>query len=156
MSDKVKIPKRDTKHAAGDDLFSEEYTVIKKRSHTAVRAGTAISIPNECYGCIASRSGLSLFHALEVGTGVIDADYCGNLIVFLYNHHEIDFYVNVGHKIAQLILVMIDAVQVERLSDTERGVKEFVLSISKEWCLSFYLYYIFFVTTRFVPVYIST
>lgn len=74
--------------------------------------------------CIAPRSGLAHKHFIDVGAGVIDYDYRGNVGVILFNHSDADFNVARGDRIAQLILEkisMVDAVEVELLDDTERG-----------------------------------
>ncbi|GMH22870.1 hypothetical protein Nepgr_024713 [Nepenthes gracilis] len=51
-----------------------------------------------------SRSGLAWKHSIDVGAGVIDADYRGEVGVILFNHLDVDFAVKVGDRIAQLII----------------------------------------------------
>ncbi|KAJ6333882.1 hypothetical protein OIU78_010899 [Salix suchowensis] len=53
---------------------------------------------------LAPRSGLTWKHSIDVGAGVIDADYRGPVGVILFNHSDLDFEVKVGDRIAQLIL----------------------------------------------------
>ena len=65
--------------------------------------GLAISLLPACYGRIAPRSGLAIKKFIDVGAGVIDADYRGELGVILFNFGEEDFIVNMGDRIAQLI-----------------------------------------------------
>ena len=65
---------------------------------------------------------------IDCGAGVVDADYRGNVGVVLFNFGQSDFEVNVGDRIAQLILEkisMVPAVKVEELTETERGVGGF-------------------------------
>ena len=65
---------------------------------------------------------------IDCGAGVVDADYRGNVGVVLFNFGPTDFEVNIGDRIAQLILEqisMVPAVQVEELTETERGVGGF-------------------------------
>jgi dUTP pyrophosphatase len=50
------------------------------------------------------RSGLALKKGIDVGAGVIDADYRGNVGVILFNLGDEDFKVATGDRIAQLIL----------------------------------------------------
>ena len=53
---------------------------------------------------LAPRSGLALKKFIDVGAGVIDSDYRGEIGVVLFNFGEDDFVVNMGDKIAQLFL----------------------------------------------------
>ena len=74
--------------------------------------------------------GLAFKHGISVGAGVIDSDYRGNIQVILFNHGQVDFQVEKGHKIAQLIIEKIyttDPVIVARddLDDTGRGANGF-------------------------------
>lgn len=61
---------------------------------------------------------------VDVGAGVIDADYRGEVGVVMFNFGEDEFRVEVGDRIAQLVLErinMVDAVVVDKLDDTARG-----------------------------------
>lgn len=74
-----------------------------------------------CRPCIATEQ--TLIHLL-LGAGVIDPDYRGNVGVVLFNHSSKDFVVNVGDRIAQLILERVatpDVKEVTELDDTERA-----------------------------------
>lgn len=67
-------------------------------------------------------------HAIDVGAGVIDADYRGPLAVILFNHSDADFEVKMGDRIAQLILEKIvtpEVLEVEDLDSTLRGESGF-------------------------------
>lgn len=50
------------------------------------------------------RSGLSWKHHLDVGAGVIDSDYRGNVGIILFNLSHVDYEVKQGDRIAQLII----------------------------------------------------
>ena len=56
---------------------------------------TAISmaIPDGNYGRVAPRSGLAAKNMIDVGAGVIDSDYRGEVKVLLFNLSDIDFEV---------------------------------------------------------------
>ena len=62
-----------------------------------------IQLPTGYCGHIAPRSGLALHHHIDIGGGIMDEDYRGNLGVILYNHSEIPFKVSRGDRIAQFI-----------------------------------------------------
>ena len=75
--------------------------------------------------CPAPRSGLAAKKHIDVGAGVVDADYRGNVGVILFNFSDEDFAVSPGDRVAQMILEKIDmgatAVETEELPDTARG-----------------------------------
>jgi dUTP pyrophosphatase len=121
-------PERQSEYAAGYDLSSGHDITIPKRSHALVPTGISLAIPSGCYGRIAPRSGLALKFGIDVGAGVIDWDYRGEIKVLLFNHSDEDFHVNVNDRIAQLILEKIETPQViivEELPETLRGDKGF-------------------------------
>jgi dUTP pyrophosphatase len=69
-----------------------------------VSTGIAVVLPKGVYGRVAPRSGLAVKHGIQVGAGVIDPDYTGEVKVVLFNHGEKDFEVKKGDRIAQLVL----------------------------------------------------
>ena len=93
-----------------------------------MKTGLAISFPAGLYARIAPRSGLALKKFIDVGAGVVDADYRGDVGVVLFNHGDQDFEVKMGDRIAQMIFEKIDTpdvVEVQGLEDTVRGVGGF-------------------------------
>jgi dUTP pyrophosphatase len=56
------------------------------------------------YARIAAGSGLAVKHGIDIGAGVIDEDYQGEIKVVLINNSSIPFQVQPGDRIAQLIL----------------------------------------------------
>lgn len=118
------LPKRGTKGSAGYDLSSLKKVTIKKRNKMLIKTGLALKIPSGYYGRIAPRSGLTHKKGLDVGAGVIDSDYRGELGVILFNHSDEDVTLDAKQRIAQLIITKIDTptiVEVDSLDDTERG-----------------------------------
>ncbi|MFO0131127.1 MAG: hypothetical protein ACK52J_00625 [bacterium] len=53
----------------------------------------ALKVPTGNYGRVAPRSGLAHKYFIDVGAGVIDEDYRGELGVILFNFSENDFEV---------------------------------------------------------------
>jgi deoxyuridine 5'-triphosphate nucleotidohydrolase len=125
VSKDAKLPTRGSTFSAGMDLYSVENTVIPKRGRKLVKIGIIPYIPSHHYGRVASRSGISLKYGIEVGAGVIDSDYRGELGVVLYNHSDVDFTVSVGDRIAQLIIEKIAVPSIawiyKRTDTTDRG-----------------------------------
>jgi dUTP pyrophosphatase len=75
-----------------------------------VPSGLAIHIddPGVC-ALVLPRSGLGHKHGIVLGngTGLIDADYQGPLLISVWNRGEADFAIEPGDRIAQLLLVPI-------------------------------------------------
>ena len=87
-----------------------------------------MSLPPGTYARIAPRSGLVIRNFIDVGAGVVDSDYRGEIKVVLFNHCAEDFVVQAGDRIAQLILERIETPQVKNvvaLDDTDRGARGF-------------------------------
>ena len=83
-----------------------------------------IQLPEGCYGRIAPRSGMALEHHIDVGGGVIDQDYRGNLCVILFHHSDVPYSISRADRIAQLICEKIychTLTEVHLLDITERG-----------------------------------
>ena len=53
--------------------------MIPARGKGLVKTDLSVAIPEDCYGRIAPRSGLAWKSFIDVGAGVIDADYRGNV-----------------------------------------------------------------------------
>ena len=77
--------------------------VCPAHGKVVVKTGLSLAMPSGCYGRIAPRSGLALKKFIDVGAGVVDADYRGELGIVLFNFSDTDFQINMGDKIAQLI-----------------------------------------------------
>jgi dUTP pyrophosphatase len=75
-----------------------------------VPSGLAIHIddPGVC-ALVLPRSGLGHKHGIVLGngTGLIDADYQGPLLISVWNRGEAEFAIEPGDRIAQLLLVPI-------------------------------------------------
>jgi dUTP pyrophosphatase len=99
------IPSKATAGSVGLDLHSVEPYVILPGQRVVVSTGLQVFLPDGVYGRIAPRSGLAVKHGLNVGAGVIDPDYTGEIRVVLFNHDEnTPFIIRPGYRIAQLIL----------------------------------------------------
>jgi deoxyuridine 5'-triphosphate nucleotidohydrolase len=125
LSASAVLPSRGSALAAGFDLSSAHECIIPAHGKAIVKTDLAIAIPSGCYARVAPRSGLSWKNHLDIGAGVIDEDYRGNVGVVIFNHANEDFHVKHGDRIAQLILERIasQAVveEVEDLNETARG-----------------------------------
>lgn len=128
LREEAVLPVRGSVHAAGFDLAAAEAAVVPAGGKAMVKTGLSIAIPTGTYARIAPRSGLAVKKFINVGAGVVDFDYRGEVCVVLFNHGAEDFSVGAGDRVAQLILekvAMVDCVEVEELTQTTRGAGGF-------------------------------
>ena len=122
------LPTRGSGGAVGYDLYSTEEVVVPPTHRALVGTGIAIVLPVGVYGRVAPRSGLAVKYGIQVGAGVIDPDYTGEIKVVLFNHGDKDFEVKKGDRVAQLILERCETPEVEEVGaveETERGAGGF-------------------------------
>lgn len=113
---------------AAFDLEADEDTFVYGYSRKLISTGVRMAIPEGYCGIIKSRSGLAVKNSIEVGAGVIDAGYRGEIKVLLCNYGDDNLYINSGDRIAQLMIVPVPAVTlevVEDLDETTRSDKGF-------------------------------
>jgi len=118
------LPTRGSDGAVGYDLYSNCDGVIAKGERGVVSTGIAVSLPPGVYGRVAPRSGLAMKNGIQIGAGVIDPDYTGEISVIIFNMGDNDFEVKKGARIAQLILERCETPPVEEiglLQETLRG-----------------------------------
>ena len=121
-------PTRGSTGAAGYDLYSCEGCVVQGGGRGVVATGISLILPDGVYGRVAPRSGLAVKNGIQVGAGVVDPDYRGELKVVLFNHDVNPFIIQPGYRIAQLILERFeipDVEEVDTMDETERGESGF-------------------------------
>jgi dUTP pyrophosphatase len=127
LSEAARAPERATDGDAGYDLRAAEDATIEPGARASVGTGLAIEIPERHAGLVLPRSGLAMRHgiALVNAPGLIDSGYRGEVRVLLLNtDRDEPFDVNVGDRIAQLVIVRHEApelVEVEALEESVRG-----------------------------------
>lgn len=122
----------------GWDLYTPVDFVIAPHSSQVVDTGIAIKVPElpdfmkehfRMATLFWSKSGLSVNAKVEVGAGLTDPGYTGNLVVHLYNHGSRNVPFKAGDKVTQIFFV--PALKVDRFeqgsvpSNTERSEKGF-------------------------------
>lgn len=121
-------PTRATPGSAGYDLSACSSINIPPRGRALVPTGLILQIPAGHVGRILPRSSLALKNGIDVGAGVIDCDYRGEVGIVLFNHSDADVLIMQGQRCAQLVLERIsvpDAIEVKELSNTQRGTGGF-------------------------------
>ena len=124
LDERAVLPSRGSLYSAGLDLYSIEDLSIQPKHRILARTGLAVAIPEGHYGRIAPRSGLALRTGLDVLSGVIDADYRGEIGCLLYNTGDETIELPAQSKICQLIVEKIitpDAVWSDEIDETDRG-----------------------------------
>ena len=125
------LPTRAYEGDAGLDLYSVEAAVLEPGDRASVGTGIGVEIPPGHAGLVLPRSGLAARHGISVvnAPGLIDAGYRGEVRVLLLNTDGSErFAVACGDRIAQLVLVRVEApevVEVDALAVSERGAGGF-------------------------------
>ncbi len=128
----AKIPTYGTPFAAGADIYAciNEEVVIQPGETKMIPTGFALEVPVGYAGLIYPRSGLSCKRGLAPANkvGVVDTDYRGEVMVALYNHSSEEQIIEVGERIAQLIItpyLKANFEEAEELEETDRGANAF-------------------------------
>ena len=122
----AKEPTYGSDEAAGADLYAAESAVIEPGDVRMIDTGIAVEIPENHFGGIFPRSGLATKRGLRLANcvGVIDSDYRGSIKVALFNDSDRIQEIEVGERIAQIIIIpyiRTHYVEVKDLSTTIRG-----------------------------------
>ena len=127
------LPEYATSGSAGLDLRAmlQVDTVLEPGQTLLIPTGLSIHIgdPNLA-ALVLPRSGLGHKHGIVLGNlvGLIDSDYQGELMVSCWNRGQTTFTIEVGERIAQLMLVPVIQAQfelVEQFDNSERGAGGF-------------------------------
>ncbi|HXD35846.1 MAG TPA: dUTP diphosphatase [Rhodanobacter sp.] len=129
VGDSIPLPEPATAGSAGMDLRAAlpQPLTLAPGDSALVPSGIAIHIgdPQWC-ALIVPRSGLGHKHGLVMGNlvGVIDADYQGPLMISCWNRGSAPYTIEVGDRIAQLLLVPVAQARldiVREFTPSERG-----------------------------------
>jgi len=115
---------------AGLDLFASAETLVQPGGSALIPTGICIQLPPGMEAQVRPRSGLALKHQITVlnSPGTIDEGYRGEIGVILINHGQQPFKVELGMKIAQMVIQPVIRVKVEAsdaLDMATRGEKGF-------------------------------
>lgn len=103
------LPSIATIGSAGCDLCSTDSVIIQPGETALVHTGWSVELPSPFLAIhILPRSGLAKNEkriTVANAPGLIDYDYRGELMVLLHNRNVTPFTVNVGDRIAQMMIV---------------------------------------------------
>ena len=124
IGDTIALPHYASEGSAGLDLRAcvEAIHTLNPGETTLIPTGLCIHIANPGYaGMILPRSGLGHKHGIVLGNlvGLIDSDYQGQLFVSCWNRGKDAFDIEVGMRIAQLVIVPVAQVAFNRVDSFE-------------------------------------
>ncbi|WP_260997805.1 dUTP diphosphatase [Thalassolituus hydrocarboniclasticus] len=129
LGNSIPLPEYATSGSAGLDLRAclDAPLTLHPGETQLIRTGLAIYIEDPGLAAmILPRSGLGHKHGIVLGNlvGLIDSDYQGELMVSCWNRGKDSFTIDVGERLAQLVLVPVVQAEfeiVEQFESTERG-----------------------------------
>jgi dUTP pyrophosphatase len=126
LNSRAVLPERAHKSDAGLDLSSIEELTLQPGERHPCQTGLSVAIPHRWAGLIVPRSGLAARYGITIvnSPGLIDAGYRGELKVILLNTGHEPYQIEVGSRIAQLVVVQVDLGEpqfVEALPDSLDG-----------------------------------
>lgn len=129
-SPEAQLPKYQTPGSSGMDVRSTKALKLMSGERAVVPTGLSFNIPVGYEIQIRPRSGLALKHGITVlnTPGTIDSDYTGELGVILINLGKEDFNIEVGDRIAQIVLCPVVKMELQitdTLDDTDRSAGGF-------------------------------
>lgn len=158
LSQDATLPDRGHPDDAGLDIYAAETVTLNPQEKRLINTDLAVNIPKGYVGLLTSRSGVSSKTELVEETGKIDAGFIGHMKVSVKNDsqdwygtkhskrlldiqneeimgsgsyapYQIEYKINKGDKIAQLVIVPIvtpEAIEVEEFTNTTaRGEQGF-------------------------------
>jgi len=124
----IPMPEYATDGSAGLDLRAclETPLCIEPGETHLIPTGMAIHIENPGLAAmILPRSGLGHKHGIVLGNlvGLIDSDYQGQLFVSCWNRGDTAFTIEVGDRIAQLVLVPVIQAEFDIVEDFDSSAR---------------------------------
>lgn len=111
---------------SGMDVCAAEAVVLAPGERAKIPTGLAFEPPSGTELQVRPRSGLALRHGVTLvnSPATVDEGFRGEVCVILINHGNEPFRVEVGDRIAQIVLCPVlrpKVVEVDALSGTDRG-----------------------------------
>lgn len=128
LGDSIPLPNYASEGSAGLDLRACLDAPLKLEPGAAelIPTGLSIHIGDPARAAmILPRSGLGHRNGIVLGNGVglIDSDYQGQLFVSCWNRGRLPFTIEVGERIAQMIIVPVVQAEFDLVEDFETSVR---------------------------------
>ena len=128
IGDTIALPHYASEGSAGLDLRAcvDNTLTLHPGQTSLIPTGICIHIADSGYaGIILPRSGLGHKHGIVLGNlvGLIDSDYQGQLFVSCWNRGSEAFDIDVGARIAQLVIIPVAQVAFNRVEHFEQSVR---------------------------------
>ena len=120
------VPGRAYEGDAGVDLAACERCELGPGERSVVGTGIAVAIPEGYAGFVQPRSGLAAKHGITIVNtpGLVDAGYRGEVLVTLLNtDREEAFVVEPGMRIAQLVVVPVESLELEEVEELDTSAR---------------------------------
>ncbi|HFD13185.1 MAG TPA: dUTP diphosphatase [Crenotrichaceae bacterium] len=129
LGNEIPMPHYATSGSAGLDLLAclDTPTTINPGETILIPTGMAIYIQDpDLAAILLPRSGLGHKHGIVLGNlvGLIDSDYQGQVFVSCWNRSHQPFNIEIGERVAQLVLVPVIHAQfevVDSFTESSRG-----------------------------------
>ena len=128
LGDSIELPAHATEGSAGLDLRAclREPLTLEPGQTELIPTGLAIHLANPGYAAlILPRSGLGHKHGIVLGNlvGLIDSDYQGEVMISCWNRGRDAFIIEVGERIAQLVVVPVQQVAFNIVTEFPQSVR---------------------------------
>lgn len=126
LGDSIPLPEYATTGSAGLDLRAclDEPLILQPSETVLIPTGLAIYIgDNSLAAVLLPRSGLGHKYGIVLGNlvGLIDSDYQGQVFVSCWNRSHEPFTINIGERIAQMVIVPVVQVTFEQVTDFDES-----------------------------------
>lgn len=123
LDEDAKLPTKAYKESAGWDIYSLGDYVVESGKQVKVCTGIAWEMPNGWHAQIHTRSS---FHNrnMESCLGIIDADYRGEIMVWIRNFSDVPYTIKKGDRLCQALFLPVPEVSIEEVKElamSQRG-----------------------------------
>ena len=117
------IPAARIRGDAGLDLSVSRYAMVDKDQVAHLSTNVAVALPSGYYGLVLPRSSTLWRKGLYVSPGVIDNGYRGEVMIVVRNESGKPVVVQVGERVAQLLVLPLPAVRVAEIGALDKGTR---------------------------------